>query len=344
VKTGKTCQFQQQDEACLGAATPQTTSPPKDGSSVSDPSKIFNADIISWDDMELLHHFLTDTANTLADRADLQEMWKVMIPKLAMKQRFLMHLIFSVTALHIASSDAEKRPLYVDRALRHHNIALPYFRAQWHTATQENVTSLFVGATLIFASSLNLAVSRPPIESQPWAVQEIFGIFVLLRGIPLVFGDYWEGAVKSDITPLFTGRVPDDSVCLPADIAEALEKLKTSHQLSAKALNRATYVLAIESLESSFKVPVTEGQDFGLVFEWPIRVSKEYILLLTARHSMALVILAYYAVILHELRDRWWVSVWGVKLVREIYLMLDDEYKFLMEWPLKKILLPHQII
>lgn len=150
--------------------------------------------------------------------------------------------------------------------------------------------------------------------------------------------------MKSDIAPLFTGRVPDEFVCLLADIADALEKLKTSHQLSAEALNRESYVLAIESLESSSKVPDTEGQDFGLVFEWPIRVSKEYILLLTARQSMALVILAYYAAILHELRDRWWTSGWGVKLVREIYLMLDDECKILMQWPLKKILLPHEII
>ncbi|PVH77088.1 hypothetical protein DL98DRAFT_464128 [Cadophora sp. DSE1049] len=338
VKTRKICQFQQQDELSSGAATPSNKSPPKHDTSTSELTDKFQADAISWDDMELLHHFLTDTANTLADRADLQQMWKIMIPKLAMKQRFLMHLIFSVAALHMADSNVERRSSYVDRALQHHNIALPYFRSQWSSATQENATSLFIGATLIFAFSLNLAVSRPPAESRTWAVREILGIFVLLRGIPLVFGDTWERAARSDIAPLFTGRVPDESVCLPGDVAEALDKLKKSDQLLSETFDSETYLLAIERLESSFKVPVTEGQDFGLVFEWPIHLRKEYIGLLSSRRSVALVILAHYAVILHELRNRWWVSGWGVKLVREIYLMLDDNCKSLMEWPLRKIL------
>ncbi|PVH74219.1 hypothetical protein DL98DRAFT_500171 [Cadophora sp. DSE1049] len=345
VKTGKKCQFQQQHELSSGAPTPPKTSPSQH--SASTPPGLtdhLTADLISQDDLELLHHFLTDTANTLAEREDLQQMWKTVIPKLAMKQRFLMHLIFSVTALHIASSDAEKRSLYVDRALGHHNIALPYFRSQWHTATQDNVTSLFIGATLIFASSLNLAILRPPAESQTWVVDEILGIFMLLRGIPLVFGDSWERATESDIALLFTGRVPDESVCLPADVAEALETLRRSDQLSSQTIDRETYLLAIDVLEKTFKVRVTEGQDFGLVFEWPIHVSKEYICLLSCRRSMALVILAYYAVVLHGLRDKWWVSGWGIKLVREIYLIVDDECKILMAWPLKKILLPYESI
>ena len=84
--------------------------------------------LVSWDDLELLHHYLTDTYTTLTSRNDLRQMWQVAMPKLAQQHRFLMHSIFSVTALHLASSHPPHQSSYIDRAIRHHNIALQQYR------------------------------------------------------------------------------------------------------------------------------------------------------------------------------------------------------------------------
>merc|ERR1719262_260369 len=57
-----------------------------------------------------------------------------MIPKLAMKQRFLMHLIFSVTALHIASSDAEQRPPILPRPVAYRDPRERHLLVCWSNA------------------------------------------------------------------------------------------------------------------------------------------------------------------------------------------------------------------
>ncbi|KAG4437146.1 hypothetical protein IFR05_007380 [Cadophora sp. M221] len=292
---------------------------------------------ISWEDLELLHHFLTITALTFADRHDLQQMWRIQIPKIALKQKFLMHLIFSVTALHMASLDPKKQSSYVDKALRHHNVALPHFSSEFPTATQDNSASLFVGATLIVVSSLNLSLARFEHDASA-AVDEIFGIFILLRGITLFHGKTWQWVQESEIAPLFANRELDGSIVLADDIAEALEALKSNEQLSPDGVDRSIYFDAIEGLGRCFKILATDTQDFGMILNWPILVSQEYMSLLSSRRPAALVILAHYAVVLHEVRDRWWVSEWGVKLVQEVYQMLDDEWKTMLEWPLRRIL------
>ncbi|KAH7330414.1 hypothetical protein BKA65DRAFT_434169 [Rhexocercosporidium sp. MPI-PUGE-AT-0058] len=336
VKTEKNCGFQNR-EGDSGPGTPSEALQTQQVAPVPEPELSLGSNTISWDDLELLHHFITVTANTFADRSDIQEMWKVQIPKLAMDHKFLMHLLFSVTALHMANLDTEKQSTYVDRALRHHNVALPHFSSKFPTATHHNVASIFAGATLIVVSSLNLSFAH--LEHDPSAaVDEMFGIFILLRGIKLVYGETWERVQESEIAPLFANRELDSTIVLEHHTAEALATLKSNSQVSSDALDRTTYLDAVEGLERCFKILSTESQDFGMVLQWPIAISQEYMALLSSRRPMALVVLAYYAVVLHEVRDKWWVSGWGTKLAEEINKILEDKWKTLIMWPLKRII------
>lgn len=336
MKSEKSCEFQNR-EGGSGQTTPFEVPQIQQTPPIPQAETTIESNTVSWDDLELLHHFLTMTAGTFAHRPDLQEMWKNQIPKLAMKQKFLMHLLFSVTALHMASLDPEKRSSYVDKALRHHNVALPHFSSQFTTVIKENSASMFVGATLIVVSSLNIALAHLAHEP-PAAVDEMFGIFILLRGLTLVNGEKWEWVLESEIAPLFANRELGNSIFLSDDIAGPLESFRSDCQLKSEPIDRITYLDAIEGLESCFKILSDKTQDFGMVLKWPIGVSKEYMALLSSHRPMALVVLAYYGVILHEMRDIWWVSEWGVKLVQGVYHMLDDEWKVMIEWPLKRIL------
>jgi hypothetical protein len=44
---------------------------------------------------------------------------------------------------------------------------------------------------------------------------------------------------------------------------------------------------------------------------------------------MSLVILAYYAVILEDIRDSWWAKGWGNQLIQEVNQALNSDWKSL---------------
>lgn len=341
MKTGKTCQFQNLDDARFI----NTLSPYSQGSPANSPLPVtipqdriaVSSEDVLWDQLELLHHFSTVAFAEMADRDDIRRMWQIQVPKMALKQKYLMHSLFSVTALHMGHSYPENQSLYIDRAIRYHNIALQEFSVELQGITPENSASIFTCATLTVVFALSLALLRP--HKEPTSlIEELSGIFLLLRGVPLVIGEMWHVLRESEIAPLFAGRELDDSIVLPDDVINAIRLLEDRNQLVSRLdSERDTYSLAIQGLKECFKRISSKDRDKGMVLSWPISVSQEYIAFLRSRQPMALVILAHYGVILDEIRDAWWAMGWGSRLIQELNQVVEGEWKSLLVWPMDKI-------
>lgn len=337
-KKNNDCEF-------LSSTTPSTVDDPKSLTTLA-PTKerilarrasFSKVETLPWEDLELLHHFSTVTYNTLANRQDLLQMWQIQIPKMAMKQKFLMHILFSVTSLHIASSRPEDASSYTDRAIRHNNIALREYRSKLHSITPENSPSIFACSTLLIIAALRLSASGP--RQQPvGAIEEIAGIFVLTQGVRLVLSEMRKWIGQSEIAPLFNGRELDDNITLPKNVADALGLLENCNQQSVDpGSDKATYALAIQGLKACFTHLLSKERDNGIVLSWAVDVNQDYIRLLGLRRPMALVILAYFAVTLEEVRETWWADGWGSRLIQEVSQALGVEWNDLMAWPLDKI-------
>jgi hypothetical protein len=338
VKTKKSCEFSSPN-------TPSTVDDKKSPGILASPEETIlpskvpfsEVETLSWEDLELLHHFSTVTYTTLARREDLHQMWRIQVPKVAMKQRFLMHSLFSVASLHIAFSHPENASLYIGRATRHNNIALREYRSKLHNITPENSPPLFACSILLIIVALNLAASSPHQEPRE-AIEEITGIFVLTRGVRLVLAEMWDWVRESEIAPLFVGRELDDNILLPKDVAGAVESLEERNQQSADpGSDKEAYALAIKGLKVCFKHLRSKERDNGIVLSWPVNVSQDYTKLLSLRRPIALVILAYFAVILEEVRESWWAKGWGTQLVHEVSQVLGVEWEGLLAWPMDKI-------
>lgn len=297
---------------------------------------------------------------TLGWRDELQDMWKMTIPKLAKKHKFLMHNLLTVTALQIASSSsssllpspisdpAEKRAMqstYISIAIHHHNIALRYYSSRLQNITRENGASIFTCAALIVKSSFSLAVLRPQHDQETTLgkkgpVEDFCGLSVLLRGLKLVLGEMWNWVLESEVGPIIMGRYSYHGVVLSDDIAAALGKLKEMNELLLNpqpGRNKETYTLAIDGLEDCLQLTSSQDAHKGTILKWPIVVRQGFLALLGERQPMALVILAHYGAILHEIRDVWWVMGWGSQLIKEINQLVDDKWKTLVVWPMSRI-------
>ncbi|PVH67424.1 hypothetical protein DL98DRAFT_643369 [Cadophora sp. DSE1049] len=136
----------------------------------------------------------------------------------------------------------------------------------------------------------------------------------------------WDWVRESEIAPLFVGRELDDNIILPKDVADAVELLEEYNQQSADTgSDKEAYTLAIQGLKASFMHLQSKERDNGIVLSWPIDVSQEYTRLLSLRRPMALVILAYFAVTLEEVRESWWAGGWGIQLIQEVSQVLSAE-------------------
>src|SRR5882724_2356485 len=87
-------------------------------------------------------------------------------------------------------------------------------------------------------------------------------------------------------------------------------------------------------LKECFKRISSKDRDNGMVLSWSISVGQEYVELLGSRQTMALVILAHYAVILKDVRGSWWAKWWGNQLIQEVYQVLNGDWKSLIVWPM----------
>ncbi|KFY14132.1 hypothetical protein V492_02843 [Pseudogymnoascus sp. VKM F-4246] len=344
IKTGKTCQFQNLVAAGFSSTIspsyshPSPPNPPPLITPLQQDGTAIASENVQSDELELMHHFSTVTYATMASRNDLKQMWQIQIPRMALKQSYLLHSLFSITALHMSLSHPENHSLHIDRAIRYYNTALHEFTLELQDITQENSTSLFACATLTVVFAFSLPILRPHDEEQNSPIEELFGIFTLLRGMPLVIGEMWTWVRESELAPLFVGREVDDSIILSDDVSRALKLLESRNQeTSTSESERKTYTLAIKGLEGCFRLISSVDRKDGMIFNWPISVSREYIAFLRARQQMALVVLAHYAVILDEIRDTWWVMGWGRNLVQELHRVVDDEWKSLLVWPMGKI-------
>lgn len=172
---------------------------------------------------------------------------------MAMKQRFLMHSLFSVAALHIVWSKPEDQSSYIDRAIHHHNIALRQYTSALNDIAPENGAAVFVCSSLIVVFSLHLAAVRPHESMGP--VEEILGIFILLRGIRTVATEVWEWVLGSGIAIMSTARqnALDSLKNLPRDVRDALRLLEDRNQASAKSEDdKKIYAEALEESKNSF--------------------------------------------------------------------------------------------
>jgi hypothetical protein len=103
--------------------------------------------------------------------------------------------------------------------------------------------------------------------------------------------------------------------------------------LQDPAHKETLYGSVIGHLSVSLKKLMKGGEPKVFAFCWIFRVSAEFLELLEAREPFALVVLAHYAVILHHLRDCWWMGGWGTRILSQIGNSLDSEWRAFIGWP-----------
>jgi hypothetical protein len=313
-----------------------TTSNPRDHV-ISDDKEIILATKYSLkgddnDTLRLMHHFAISTSSSISNSPTEALLMRDIVPALAFEHDFLLSIILAVTALHLAK--LHPSAINSNAAMKHHSRALTLIRPHLLHVTPDNVSALFSFSVLIACYSFGIH-ETPCLDP----LGEIIDVFTLLRGIGdivRVGAEWLKQGPFAQKSVLPTPSNPTANLSLKAEAAILLLS-KHGSELVTDPAARSAYTAAIGMVRDAFLLSAEKPRDMASVLPLPILVPAEFMEMLRKRDMLALVILAYYGVALHWLRDHIWLKGWGKEVVDAVKNAVEPEWQRCLEFAVEQV-------
>ncbi|KAF1968490.1 putative C6 finger domain protein [Bimuria novae-zelandiae CBS 107.79] len=343
VVSNQTCSFQ-------NAATSQTSSVNGHSSTVSDTSpnghtetEQHSADIfphitsqpdpalenaINLEHMELLLNFIStkDLFSLSRDREIHQKSLSISdILDTGLRYPYLLHQLFAFSARHLATIRPSRAGSYLHQAITLQTRAVVLFNTSYTPITQETCVPILLFSTALGHHVLTDTLSKRDAEDLASFIKHFVQCLETLKGVFIIFREarpFWEKSVLSDIlsrSSSLTSRPPVGAHCQGVKkLVEASPNLNTDEK---RACQEAIRILQIgyDAISSEHEEP---GNQYQMLFLWCILVPREFIALIAAKNTEAMVVLGYYARLLRYGRAMWQVEDAG----DYIFGLLRGEY------------------
>ena len=292
--------------------------------------------------MELYHHFMDDeaefffmSAGAVAARPNFMGY--------TLSSPYLMTEALALSAVHLSMRDPSRGPMLREVAANLQTEALQIFNESVKEITADNVVPAFLYSG-IMALHFFCDTFSTPHENLDVFLDRLVQSIKLMRGIRAIIGRWWEFLLNSDIKGLIldgqqrlevaeASTQKNDTVLQFEHLCDrigASENLDPSEREICQEAVRQCIIVLMSELEAT---AVAGNPNPRTVTSWPVIVSAEYVNLLVQRKPEALVILAYYAVLLHRCRNFWVVGNGGPLLFDTVEKYLGPESDPWLIWP-----------
>ena len=306
-----------------------------------------NASGLDLQTLELMHHYSTVVCFTLSKNSQVQQLWQNQVPKDALIHPFLMHCVMAASALHLADTVPTRRNAYSTLAIRHHGIALSAYKTMLHHITKANCGPLCTGAKLltVFVAAYSLL---PGAVGVSISVRGLLGVAELVKGGRIILetidawageGDQFRQVLKSVLKDW------DHDLALPQGLNEAIETIKTIVMTQIETVDiKSVYFSTLDILVQTFQACHLNPDHPELVLMFLVQVDRKFMDLVRSTEQLALIILAYYGIVLNLVKENWWAKNWGSRVVKEIYDSLDAPSRSLIQIPMEQVGLTQLIV
>jgi len=308
------------------------------------------------DDLILLHHWSVVTSLTMVNTPDVDHIWQTVIVRIGTQNPYVMHGIFSLTALHLAYLDQPRKHTLIAIAARHHNRALRDFQARLCNVDNHDNDALFASASLnifyVFAAFGDLyssdadepsATHRSRVLGEDW-IPLIRGVNLLLHQIrprisagplsSLLYIGNW-----NEIEP-GTGTVPHDAEMQSLEAIWAGSADAPVYDESLYLLRKCwAWTAQFRHIPEETIQGLASHADWGYnrswsgPFIWLSLAPDVYFLRLQQRHPAALVLFAHFGGLSVGLEGHWWMEGWGKNIVLAAKDTLGSYWDVWLELP-----------
>jgi hypothetical protein len=301
---------------------------------------------ISFEDLRLFHHFVTETYRTLVDEAtDRHRVWQTHVPQWSFSSPSIFHLILAMAALHKGHLHPESHDQYVVQADAHFTFGIRSVSAILSSLNSDNCQLIYMSAALV--CFVYFAHGPKPGEYLVFSQTGKAEWLVLMRGVRSI--------LMSNHEKIFTGVLEIQSDPSVQGVSPLLQEELREHQSRIKEFqcfiglqlaegSRDVYVDAIENLvemfEESYQM-LSAGKDgvclMPFMVGWIYRRPEEFIALLEGKDPFSLIILAYWCVLLKFMKSSWMMIGWDRHVIGGIQASLSVEFHTWIQWPVRVI-------
>lgn len=262
--------------------------------------------------------------------------------KLAFNNPYLLHAILALSALHLRWLEPDRRAEHLFQAHLHYDAALAGFRLDVKDVDESNFQPVLLFSNLLFPYALALALDAA--SDLEHAFDILLSNLILTRGVrPILTTHGLFDAMKA--SPL--GRlVPDDIRGLDWDAdppagTEVVQLRKFSeavHHVYPPDIIEA-YKDAIRSLQILFSATQrrSDPPSDSLLKTWIHHICPRFVELLGEKQPGALIIFAYYGVLLGRGHRYWFREGVDEQILRIAEYFVPTEWKSWLDWPREQI-------
>jgi hypothetical protein len=287
-------------------------------------------------DFPLLHHYTISTSHTLVVVPGLQTFMRVNIPQIAFSDRFLLHGVLAIAALHLSrfKNAASEVNFYMTKALHHYGIALREATVLMGDVDANSGPALYLFSMLCF--NFTLGLGPKPGDFLLFGNMGISDWLAQLRGMRILLETNPEILHHEKLSPLFEVSIRNIAH-KNSGIYHLPELRERILQVGPPELELKICMRALDQLSERFDAGTSHARASHIfpqqVFVWLYLLEDEFIHLLQEKRPIALVILSYFCILLNNLGTLWWVRGWTEHLLSEIHSCLSQEYRIWMHRP-----------
>jgi hypothetical protein len=290
-------------------------------------------------DFSLLHHYTISTALTLVVVPGLHTFMRVNLPQLAFSNRFLLHAILAIAALHLSRfrKDAVETNYYMTKALHHHGIALRKATLLMQEFDIKTGPALYLFSTLCFSFTFGLGPQDG--DFLLFGRNGVADWLAQLRGMRFLLETNPEILHHEVLSPLI--EISIRNMAHTNSGVEHLPELRDQIlRVGPPEEELKIYSTALDQLSERFDVVTGCSRASEIfpqqVYLWLYTLEDDYVRLLQEGKPIALVILSYFCILLNRLGSVWWNRGWAEHLLSEIHAALNQEYRIWMRRPMEE--------
>ena len=324
---------------------PSSPNPSQAGKAQSNGTSTLSRDSlqpIQIEELELLHHFITETCMTLSDRSESHHLWRVVVPQIAFEHHYLMRGILAISALHLCTLRAEKHDQYARIAVQQQDEALRIFRKKMLDPDEALCDSFFAMSSLIVVYGFESPKASGTLGMFDTKGDRSDEWLPLIRGVNSILFSVWPSIKKGRLSGLLHDHEQaPPSTDLPTLLEQQIVNLEHfSSEVPDNDDDKQACTSAIMMLRQCFIRIYNKTKsecEISLAFLWPVMLPQRFVEMLNERKPDALVILAYYCTILHHLNDYWWLNGWGSHIIGNIKSELAESLQQWVDWPCRVV-------
>lgn len=289
-------------------------------------------------DSQLLEHYFDSSYKTFVTNKKTEKVWIEVVPGLAYNHNFLFQGILACTALHLAHQNPPEHQKYTLRGCCHQDSAIPEFRQAIETPTEENCDAIIAFAYFLVvyslatdleftAHSLLIVNPNPPNTQQilpPWLHFIRTGCHMLKdvwhrieSGRASVLAAAWERNLnitneeRQHHLGFFLSIIPNDG----SWSSESIRLYDNAANVLAESfayVDRAKKAIGITA--------------WNILGTWPVRIEEGFFTMTSEKHPGALILLAYYCVLLKQIEECWYFGGRPAQMITFIAQILDKQW------------------